>query len=67
MSGTELILIIVFSLIIAIAMLFILRTVMVWYFKIDIIVKELQGINEKLESIETRLLFSRKKIDKDSE
>jgi len=67
MSGTELILIIVFSFIIAIAMFFILRAVMVWYFKIDIIIKELQGINEKLESIETRLLFSRKKIDKDSE
>lgn len=66
MSETELILIFVFSIILAIMLFFLLREVMMWYWKINIIINELKEMNNKLGTIEAAFLSSPKKFKKEN-
>ena len=65
MSETELILIFIFSIILAIMLFFLLREVMMWYWKINIIINELKEMNNKLGTIEAAFLSSPKKFKND--
>lgn len=66
MNGSELSLIILFSVIVAIGMFFLLREVMIWYWKINTIINELKEINNKLGTIEAAFLSSPKRLKKDN-
>jgi len=65
MRETELILIILFSFVIVIGIFFLLREVMMWYWKINMIINELKEINDKLGTIEAAFISYSNELKKE--
>ena len=66
MGDSELILIFIFTVVVGIGIFFLLREVMMWYWKINNIINELKEINSKLGTIEAAFLSSPKRLKKDN-